>query len=63
MVCEWYIRVCAWLVKRSVFVVFWGVFSRSGALKAANLQQCMGTSEGGPIQPGVGVLYYIVMRV
>ena len=25
---------------------FWGVFSRSGALKAANLQQCIGTAEG-----------------
>ena len=29
--------------------------SHSGALKAANLQQCMGTAEGSPMWLGVGL--------
>ena len=35
----------AWL---NVVFVFLGVFSRSGGLKAAHLQQCTGTAEGSP---------------
>ena len=29
--------------------------SRSGPLKAASLQQCMGTAEGSPMRPEVGL--------
>ena len=41
-----------YIQKVHITVCFWGVFSRSGALKAANLQQCIGTAEGSPMGLG-----------